>query len=193
MSNFFQRIKNAFSGKSTDHHERAKQLSADHAMHKDVLENEPHDHSFAAHIAKDELAKVEGKLHDLAHETDNPDALNVISQTPTAAADVAKGKIQDDGEDASDGLGGLRDEDADDSSQEPNVDPKFLSVESDQRSISYEDEMKEKIARGRKAFGKLIKAKVPDEMTNDPKPVSTQNDDDIAERKARFSKIVKGR
>lgn len=163
-----------------NHHEQAKSLADEHKTHLEVMKNEPHENTFASHLARGFLQRAEKELHELANLTHDRDALNVIAETGSAASSLARSKLN-------------------------NLDPHMVmspltpstQVESRQSKLKtlqqaaqvrYDAEMADKKERGRKAFGNLLR---PTRAATDSQEGTAKPDDEIAKRKARFAAIMR--
>jgi len=156
-----------------DHHQHALKLADEHKLHKDILDDPNHEKTFAGHLSRQYIERVENDLRALVNATEHPEALGVIAGLPSTSAAAAKDKLAQ-----------INDPDA-------------LHVESKKSerdamdSVRYAEEMKEKKARGMKAFGHLVKQTNAAPAKPTSMPQAGMSAADKQQRIARFSAILR--
>lgn len=158
-----------------DHHQHALNLADEHKLHKDIMDDPNHQKTFAGHLSRQYMERIENDLQALVQATDHPEALGVIAGLDSPSSAVAKDKIAQ-----------ANDPDA------LHVESKSLKSQRDAMdSARYAEEMKEKKARGLKVFGRLVKQTDAAPAKPSTMPQEHTSAADRQQRIARFSAILR--
>lgn len=169
-----------------DHHQHALNLADEHKLHKDIMDDPNHEKTFAGHLSRQYIERVENDLLALVQATDHPEALGVIAGLDSPSSAIAKDKIaQANDPDA------LHVESKSLKSQLAESSKRAKHVRDEMDSVRYAEEMQAKKARGSKAFGRLVRQTNAAPVKPTSVPEAGMSAADKQQRIARFSAILR--